>query len=680
MNAITLDPILDVYILLALGVVILVLGVDAVLKAPRGAWFRLSAALIVWASLFNPQVTTKDTQPLKDIVLVLVDKSSSQNLQDRMDQTEQALAHIKEQTALYSDLDIRFIDITADGKEDKLGTRAIRSLKQALSGIDPKRYGGAILISDGQIHDMDETTALPGPLHVLLSGHKKDQDRRLEIIDAPRYGLVDQNLKIRVRVLDNGVVNPTAPVRLVKPDGSRVAFKAAKDGIFESNFIPKHAGDTVLVVETDPMAGEISLTNNKFALSINGVRDRLRVLLVSGLPHQGQRTWRNILRSDPAVDLVHFTILRPSEKEDFTPLTELSLIAFPVRELFEEKLHDFDLIIFDRYYKHNVLSEGYFENINDYVREGGALLISAGPDFSGPRSLAHTKLANLLPVKSTGQVQQDTPYRIKRTQIGKRHPITSQLAGSEKDWGRWMRLIQTGEFEGQTILESDDKQPLLIVNRIEEGRVAMLMSDHVWLWARGFDGGGPHSGLVRHVVHWLMKEPDLDEEKLTLQAADNAKLAINRQSLSGTAPDVTLTRPDDTEETIKLKPKGNGQSHLLVDAAMPGIYRASDGDQSAVTTVGSANPKEFLDPRATEQPLKNLIDQTGGSLHWIDDGLPLVKRVSSKGNLSGKGWLGLPQNRAEAVIGSKQTPLLPAWLIFLTAMGLWSLGWWRESR
>lgn len=680
MSSFTLDPILSLPVLFALGLMILGFALWSILKMPRGVWFRLSACVLVWLSLFNPQVTQKDTRALKDIGVVLIDQSTSQQLKGRPEQIAKVQAYIKEQTGLYNDLEMRFITLEPDGKEDKQGTRAFTRLKQALSGIDPKRYAGTILITDGQIHDLEEAANMKGPLHVLLSGHRNDQDRRLEIVNAPKYGLVDQSLKIQVRVLDNGQVNPDAPVRLIKPDGSRLSFTPTKDGLFEANFTPKHAGDNLLVVETDPLAHEIGLSNNRYALNVNGVYDRLRVLLVSGQPHQGQRTWRNILKSDPAVDLVHFTILRPSEKEDFTPLSELSLIAFPVRELFEEKLNDFDMIIFDRYYKHNVLNENYFLNINQYVREGGALLISAGPDFSGPRSLAKTNLAKLLPALPTGKILSDAPFKIQRSTSGKRHPITAKLPGTSKDWGRWMRLVETADFDGQSILESHEKNPLLIVNRVEEGRIAMLLSDHLWLWARGFDGGGPHSGLVRHLVHWLMKEPDLEEEKLQLHANANALLEVRRQSLKSTTGPVTLTRPDGTEETLKLLPKGNGIFTKQVEATMPGIYRAEDGDQNAVITLGSPNPLEFRDPRASTEPLENIVAKTQGSFHWIEDKFPQIKRISAKGNPSGKGWLGLKQNKAEAILGSKQTTLLPTWLIFILALSLWCWGWWRESR
>lgn len=574
MNSLTFDPVLPLALLFGLGALLLAIGVWSYLRFPRGMWFRAAACVLVWVSLFNPQVIQKETKPLSDIALVLIDRSSSQTLQDRMEQTDKALGELKATLDDQTNLEVRTLDITPDGKEDKRGTRALGLLQQAMSGIDPERYAGAILITDGQIHDLDQKIETNGPLHVLLSGHKDDQDRRLEIVDAPHYGLVDHPLTIRAQVLDNGRVNPSAPLRLILPDGSQTPFSPLENGLFEVEYTPKHAGDTVLVIETDPLPGEISLSNNVYALNVNGVHDRLRVLLVSGQPHQGQRTWRNILRSDPAVDLVHFTILRPSEKEDFTPLNELSLIAFPVRELFEEKLDDFDLIIFDRYYKHNVLSEAYFDNIKGYVKKGGALLVSAGPDFAGPRSLANTRLGEILPAKPSGQILEDAPFRVTRSQTGTRHPISANLSGEEKKWGRWIRVVGTRDVTGKTILQTGRGIPLLSVDRIEEGRIAMLLSDQMWLWARGFDGGGPHTDLVRHVVHWLMKEPDLEEERLILQKGDQTSLDIIRQSLSPDRPTVTVTRPDGSSQDVTLQAVSKGRSQANIDAAMPGIYRA----------------------------------------------------------------------------------------------------------
>ena len=286
----------------------------------------------------------------------------------------------------------------------------------------------------------------------------------------------------------------------------------------------------IVEIEASPLQGELTAVNNRAVVSIDGVRDKLRVLLVSGEPHAGERTWRNLLKSDASVDLVHFTILRPPEKQDGTPINELSLIAFPTRELFQQKIDEFQLIIFDRYARQGVLPIIYFDNIARYVRKGGAVLVAAGPDYASSTSLWRTPLEVILPAEPSGQVT-ETPFRAQLSTVGKRHPVTRDLEGAGSDpprWSRWFRVVDTRKAEGATVMQAADDKPLLVLSREGEGRVALLLSDHIWLWARGYEGGGPHLDLLRRLSHWLMKQPDLEEEALRL-SSHGRELSIERQ-------------------------------------------------------------------------------------------------------------------------------------------------------
>ncbi len=283
-------------------------------------------------------------------------------------------------------------------------------------------------------------------------------------------------------------------------------------------------------------------------VSIDGVRDKLRVLLVSGEPHAGERTWRNLLKSDASVDLVHFTILRPPEKQDGTPINELSLIAFPTRELFQQKINEFQLIIFDRYARQGVLPIIYFDNITRYVRDGGAVLVAAGPDYASPTSIWRTPLDAILPAEPTGNVTEKSFYA-SLTDLGKRHPVTRDLEGantSPPHWSHWFRVVDTKDPTGTTVMQGPDNKPLLVLQREGEGRVALLLSDHIWLWARGFEGGGPHLDLLRRLSHWLMKQPELEEEALKLVVSGH-QLLVRRQTMADDVSDVTLTTPSGTE-------------------------------------------------------------------------------------------------------------------------------------
>ena len=228
---------------------------------------------------------------------------------------------------------------------------------------------------------------------------------------------------------------------------------------------------------------------------------------------------------------MHFTILRPPEKQDGTPINELSLIAFPTRELFQQKINEFQLIIFDRYARQGVLPIIYFDNIARYVRDGGAVLIAAGPDYASPTSIWRTPLDAVLPAEPTGAPPSSRSTR-SSTDLGKRHPVTRGLEGSESDpphWSRWFRLVDARAANGTPVMEGPDDKPLLVLSREGEGRVALLLSDHIWLWARGYEGGGPHLDLLRRLSHWLMKQPDLEEEAL--------RLIVRGRDLDRAAPD-----------------------------------------------------------------------------------------------------------------------------------------------
>ena len=299
---------------------------------------------------------------------------------------------------------------------------------------------------------------------------------------------------------------------------------------------------------------ELTIENNRAVLSVNGVRDRLRVLLVSGEPHPGERTWRNLLKSDPSVDLVHFTILRPPEKQDGTPINELSLISFPTRELFEVKLKEFDLVIFDRYRRRGVLPPVYLQNIVEYVRDGGALLEAVGPSYAGPFSIYRTPLEKLLLGAPTGKLI-DKPFRPQVTDLGQRHPVTANLPGTRGEeaptWGRWLRQIDIELARGNVLMSGADTKPLLVLDRFHEGRVAQFNSDHIWLWARGFEGGGPQAELLRRLAHWLMKEPELEEDDLRA-SFDGQNLKIEHRSLE-MKDKVEIELTDPVGETRKLQ-------------------------------------------------------------------------------------------------------------------------------
>jgi hypothetical protein len=423
--------------------------------------------------------------------------------------------------------------------------------------------------------------------------------------------------------------------------------------------------------------GEITDRNNAALVQINGVRDRLRVLLVSGQPHQGGRVWRNLLKSDSSVDLVHFTILRPPDKQDGVPVEELSLIAFPTRELFMDKIDDFDLIIFDRYKRRGILPSLYLENVAAYVQGGGAVLVAAGPAFASADSIYRSPLETVLPASPTARVlsQRFTPQI---SDLGARHPVTEGLQG-DAGWGSWLRQIEVEPTSGSVLMTGIDDRPLLILDRVGMGRVALLASDHAWLWSRGYEGGGPQAELLRRLAHWMMKEPELEEEALSAEATGQT-MRIIRRTLAETAGPVTVTAPDGTSTEIALTETTPGRFEALHDGAQIGLYRLVDGDHSTVIGLGPSAPREFEQTIASAEVLEPVIEARRGGVFRLSDGLPVLRDVRDGRPATGRGWIGLVPRAAFETRDVTQTPLLPAWLVLLAASALILGGWLREGR
>jgi hypothetical protein len=524
--------------------------------------------------------------------------------------------------------------------------------------------------------------ALPAPINALIVGQKNERDRKLTIVSATRYAIVGQSAPVTLRIDDFGAPPGAAQID-VNIDGVESATHTVPTDQDTTIDIPvTHGGENVVEISARPGPSELTLANNHAVVTINGVRDRLRVVLISGEPNAGERVWRSLLKADPSVDLVHFTILRPPDKQDATPVDQLSLIAFPARELFVDKLDSFDLVIFDRYQERGILPLAYFENIARYVDNGGALLVTAGPEFTQAQSIYHTPLAAVLPAQPTGDIITQ-PFKPMVTADGMKHPVTQGLEGANlgdkpPTWGRWFRVIGSNKVSGETLMSGADK-PLLVLDHVQQGRVAELLSDQSWLWARGFEGGGPESELLRRLAHWLMKEPELEEERLTATVA-NGQIVIERHTMADTAKPVALTYPSGKHTTLTLAQVQPGLWRAAAKADELGLYRATDGTLNAVTAAGPLNPKEVADMRATDAILKAPTQATGGDTHWLVDGMPSIRRVSPGSIASGDGWMGLRANNAYRVTSVEQRALLPVWAWLLLVLATLLLAWRLEGR
>jgi hypothetical protein len=680
-------PLVGTQILWAVIAAAILFAVVLFASRSRGAAVRTLALALIALALANPSFTREDRDPLTSVAVVVVDKSPSQIFGDRMQQTETARAKLLEQLHRIPGLEVRVIEAgEANGETD--GTRLFTALNSTLADVPSDRFAGVIMITDGRVHDVPADVGSLGfsaPVHALITGHQDERDRRVALITAPRFGIVGQPQTITYRVEDQGGGESSAQVT-VRRDGDPVETRNVPIGTAQTVTVPiPHGGRNIVEIEASPLPGELTQVNNRVVVTIDGVRDKLRVLLVSGEPHAGERTWRNLLKSDPSVDLVHFTILRPPEKQDGTPINELSLIAFPTRELFQQKIDDFQLIIFDRYARQGVLPIIYFDNITRYVRDGGAVLVAAGPDYASSTSIWRTPLDAILPAEPSGNVT-NRAFRPELTDLGQRHPVTRALDGAEDKpphWSEWFRVVDTRGATGTTVMQGPDAKPLLVLSHEGEGRVALLLSDHIWLWARGFEGGGPHLDLLRRLSHWLMKEPDLEEEALRLSAAGH-DLLVRRQTMADEIADVTLTSPSGATRTLKLDAKKPGVWESSVSANELGLWRATDGKLNALINVGPANPREYAEVTSTTQVLAPLANATGGDARRLDDGdglnLPRVVAVRSGNTFKGDDWLGLKMSNASVVRGVGVLPVFAGLLGLLLLLGSLAGTWVREGR
>jgi hypothetical protein len=660
-------------------------------RSRRGAVLRFLSFALLLLAVANPHLKQEDREPLNDVLAVVVDDSQSQAIADRTKRTETVRKSLEEKLKAFPNLDVRWVHSTstsADSERD--GTMLFTDLGQALADVPPDRLAGVIMITDGEVHDVPGSAAALGfdaPVHALLTGKPGEFDRRLQVLTAPHFGIVGSSQGIEVKVTETTPGNTGSVKLTVAHQGQAPTTRSVHIG--EKVEIPvaiDHAGPNIVEIEAEAAPGELTTVNNRAVLTVEGVRENLRVLLVSGEPHAGERTWRNMLKSDASVDLVHFTILRPPEKQDGTPINQLSLIAFPTRELFQEKLDQFDLIIFDRYQRRGVLPLLYLENVARYVEKGGAVLVSAGDDYASPLSLYRSPLGQILPAVPTGRVVEE-PFKPKLTELGKKHPVTSDLpgaSGDEPSWGRWFRVVDVDTRDAEVLMQGAQGKPLLVIGQRGEGRVGMLLSDHAWLWARGYEGGGPYTDLLRRIAHWLMKEPDLEEE--TLKATSRGQtLTIERRSIKDDIDQVTVTSPSGKEETVTLDKGERGSWLKAMTVSEQGVYRVGSGKLASVVTVGNANARELAAVTATDQVLAPLLNQTGGSSFWLGrteaDAGELPRLVMLRGGhvMHGDDWLGLHKRDAYHVKGVRLFPLFTGFLALGLLLGLLAATWFREG-
>jgi hypothetical protein len=670
-QGLSFETLIAPYLLIGLSLLAVGLLILYILRGGRAPLSRGLALLCGLLALAGPSIIAQDRKPLPDIVAIVVDKSESMTLSGRTAGVDTALAALKAKLAGDGGLDLRVVTMT----DSASGTSLSPALDQALADVASDRVAGAIVLSDGQFQDGADAVR-PFPIHQALIGTRDERDRRIIVKNAPRSAPIGEVARVVVQVEDSA---PTAEVTVYIGDAAPQTrdVPTGEDIVIE---VPiDRRGQIPVAIEAASADNEISTANNAVALTVTGVRDRLRVMLVTGEPYAGARAWRNLLKSDPSVDLVQFTILRSPDKQDFTPVEELSLIQFPTRELFLEKISSFDLVVFDRFKRLSVLPDEYLESVTQWVEDGGAFLVLAGPAEAQSEGVFSTPLARVIPASPTGKTIEQA-YRPALTQRGLSHPVSAGLASQATTWGKWLR-VQASTPRGDVLLEGAGK-PLLILSQVGKGRSAAIMSDQAWLWRRGYDGGGPFDELFRRTSHWLMKEADLEADRLLLRSLAG-KLQVERRAATdpGTA---TVNGPDGRTDLL-LAGAGPGVWRGEMVVAKPGLHQVVSGDKQGFIIAGIGNPNEArllkADPKALGMPQSK--GGGGGAVVWLGrDGrgaLPAIDRIGATAKASGASF-GLRQTGASAITATRRDPLVPAWVFAFLMLGFSLFGWLREGR
>lgn len=687
-----LDPLIALPWIISLGVLIFIASIAAGAGRLRSQFTRLTAGLLLIVGVLNPQAVEEDRETLPDTVIVIEDRSDSMKFGGRDSALNEISASLKSTFRADGNLDV----VTISVPQDNDGTLLAAAMSDALAGTPSERLAGVIALTDGRAHDLSEATAsyLPKgtPFHSLIIGEAESRDRRISATKAPKFGVVGEQAEFELLVEDPGFEGEQARIEVKLNGDVKARFPIT---IGRSLSIPleiERRGNNTVEMLVQGVEGELTLNNNLFVSEIQGVRDRLRVLLITGEPHSGGRAWRNLLKSDPALDLVQFTILTSRSKYTNAQERELSLIQFPTRQLFEERLNEFDLIIFDQYERRSLsrtqgrsrptIPPQYFQNISRYVEDGGALLLATGPAFATQASLYRTPLVSVLPARPTGDILTGA-FRPELNEKGRRHPITADFQGNEDQaWGPWYRVIDNDPIGGDVLMDGPDGAPLFVIDKVRDGRVAMLMSDQAWLWAKGHEGGGPYREMFRRTAHWLMGEPELDAETLSA-VRDGDNLVITRKSLDDVNSRVSVISPDGTTRRIALDRITNGLYRATLPLQGQGAYRLQSDDISTITAVGALNPKEYNNLLPTEDVLTPLSEATNGLIKSVQlsaSNVPNVRRTSPGRATNGNNWMGLVSHDAYTVTQSRRTPLAPGLFIFALFFLFLAWAWRREGK
>jgi uncharacterized membrane protein len=692
---------------LLLGIVLAALGLRREPSPGRRAMLfclRVLAGVALFLFLLEPGIRELQVAQLKGRIAVLVDRSASMNFpsspgaKSRLAEVGDFLARAQGRLdALRERFDVEVLGY--DGTLAPVTPRALQTepargpntdLLAAVRAVrggegSSKPLSGVLLFSDGadnaelasgvDARAKAELTSLGVPISTFLAGKGGVVDLAVEQVKVDDFAFVRNTVTAIVELHARGLSGQEAAVVLRRENqviGTKTVHLEGDDARVSVpfSFTPDQTGRFVYTVSAPVFPGEAVTENNSRSFVLKVIRDRIRVLYVVGRPSWDVRFLRGLLKQDPNIDLVSFYILRTNSNQTgvLDERRELSLIPFPMNEIFAEKLHTFDVVIFQNFgYSDPTLSiSNYEENLERYVFNGGAFVEIGGDHAFGEGRTNFPVLGRALPVDPSGQGVAQGAFKPRLTASGLRHPVTAlgnNAASSEALWAslpavEGANLVKpkpgaavlldhpSANVEGQSA-------PILALWDYGRGRSMALMIDESWKWAFTAHAGGAttrlYDKLWANALRWLVRDPDLTTLRVTAEPptvepgkpvgavvlarlpdyspAQGAQVSVELvQGIDGKpiASARAVAGPDGIAR-VEFPPPPAGAYKLVAKADRNGQPLGQAEDAVAVASVGL----ERSDPAVRPDLLEQIAQASGGQAYVLPlDRLPEVPLVA----------------------------------------------------
>ncbi len=684
------DPILQIKYIFIFSIFFILSLVICHYYKIKHLYLRTLSFLVFLVFILNPQINKKNAEYHKDIVIVVSDMTQSIIETRKAKEVELISKDLSRQLKEIGNIEQINIKLENYKKIElsnakEIETSLFREVNNVINNLNIERLSGIIIITDGQIHDFHNYNKLLSktPIHYILVGNKNEKDRILKTTNIPKYAVLGKKYEIFVNIKDN-----------TEKKNLKTDFYLNEQLIDTKYLFPNKnyeiplptlsIGKNILEIRTEETDIEISKLNNYQIHEINGIQDKLKVMLISGEPNMGLRNLRNILNSDPNIELLHFTILRPPTKRDLTPVKELSLIPFPTQELFDADISKFNLIIFDQYGLQGILPPKYLDNISKFVVSGGALLDIVGRKYLTKDSLINSPIKQILPTIPLKNIS-NKRFRPELTKVGKRHPITNKLKNNykEKSWGEWTNYTRSQLNSGKALLHYEN-DPLLALDNVGKGRVVQILSSDSWIWQKSLNDKGPLIELIRNIIQWLLKNPKLEENFINLNK-DNNLIKIKLNSISSGDINAKIVTPSKEALKLKLIDKGNGIFEGEFKSLERGKFQITWKDKTKYFIINDMNNKEVEEITATDYKIKSYTEKNNTftknfNIFWKDRSTPKILRIYNNKILGGKNWIGVVEKNVPKISENSKQKLLNWYIIFMLLIFLIFISWYKEGR